>query len=309
MTIGNRKFWKIAAGLGGDKWEEFKKENRIKIDFSLELDLSTLLTNQSTYEDFRSKTRELKKSDKAATMLWDFLKDLEIGDIIAIHKGESEICDLAVITSEYQFNSHSLDGYWHFRDVKFLNLGNKKLTIPFERQSTIYELKHHQIVEILSLYGLTLDMIEQLLSEKPTQKLKIIINQEELATFEPTELIGMEGQRREVIKRHLYIERDREFVEKYKQLFIVKQGKIQCQACGFDCEKYYNFGLKAENFLQLHHIEKLANREGTENTETYSKDVVLLCPNCHIAIHRLMEKGKEDKVISVEELQLHLFPY
>ncbi len=305
--MGNRKFWKIAAGLGGDKWEEFKRENRIKINFGLELDLRTLITTQSSYKDFRSKTRELKKSDKAATMLWDFLKDLQVNDIVVIHGGASEIYDLAVVTSEYQFNSHSFDGYWHFRDVKFLNLGIKKLAIPFERLFTIYELKHHQIVEILSLYGLTLDMIEQLVSEKPTQILEVVINQEELAKYEPTEIIGMEGKVREALKLHLYTERDRSFVERYKQRHIIELGKVKCEACYFDSEKSYTFGLKAENFLQLHHIEPLANRKSTENSETREENVVLLCPNCHVAIHRLMTK--EDKVISVEELQLHLFPY
>jgi predicted HNH restriction endonuclease len=304
--MANRKFWKVAAGESGVDWEEFRAENCIKIGFGLTSDLNTLITNKSTYKDFRNKTRDINVTDHAAKMLWDFLNNLQIGDVVVIHGGGREIYDLAIVTSSYQFNPHTKNGYWHFRGVEFLNLGSKKFVNAFERRSTIYELNSEKINEILYLYNLNEEKLEAVIKEI-TKPYKIISNQEEYAKFTPPELIGMEGRRVEVIKRHLYIERDRGFVEKYKQLFIVKQGKTQCQACGFDCEKYYNFGLKAENFLQLHHIEKLANREGTENTETYAKDVVLLCPNCHIAIHRLMEK--EDKVISVEELQLHLFPY
>jgi predicted HNH restriction endonuclease len=302
MTMANRKFWKVSAGKNGNMWEEFQKESCIKINYGVTDNLSNFSNTEAAFK------KDLKEKGYSTgfSCLWNIYSQISPNDVVIIFNASDKILALAVITSPYQFGEKA-NGYRHYRAVNFLIIGDKNYQETNIARLSLYELKSEDIINhILFLYDLNKEKLEKLI-KTTTQILEVVINQEELAKYEPTEIIGMEGKVREALKLHLYTERDKKFVERYKQRHIIELGKVKCEACYFDSEKSYTFGLKAENFLQLHHIEPLANRKSTENSETREENVVLLCPNCHVAIHRLMTK--EYKVISVEELQLHLFPY
>ena len=101
--------------------------------------------------------------------------------------------------------------------------------------------------------------------------------------LEDVELIGYEGKVREELRIHKSIERDKKFVQNYKQKY---QHVRFCEACEFDPSTKYK--LQHYEFLELHHLKPLSLRKGSKNTITKEEDVVLLCPNCHHAIHRYM---------------------
>lgn len=73
-------------------------------------------------------------------------------------------------------------------------------------------------------------------------------------------------------------ERDR----KLRALAISAKG-TRCEICGFDFVKRY--GEFARYCVEVHHIEALAGagRRGVTNT---LDDVLVICPNCHRAIHQ-----------------------
>lgn len=56
-----------------------------------------------------------------------------------------------------------------------------------------------------------------------------------------------------------------------------------CEMCGFDFAATY--GEFATNCVEVHHLRLLAKVEDEEVT-TYMKDVRVVCPNCHRALHR-----------------------
>lgn len=69
----------------------------------------------------------------------------------------------------------------------------------------------------------------------------------------------------------------------------------KCQVCGFDFAEVY--GDLGRNYIEVHHINPLAEQEGEQivNPET---DLVCLCANCHRMIHR-----NRHNVLSVAELK------
>jgi predicted HNH restriction endonuclease len=62
-------------------------------------------------------------------------------------------------------------------------------------------------------------------------------------------------------------------------------GRLRCAVpgCGFCFEEAY--GPRASDYIQVHHLEPLGERNGPSSTRL--KDLVLVCANCHAMIHYL----------------------
>lgn len=61
-----------------------------------------------------------------------------------------------------------------------------------------------------------------------------------------------------------------------------------CEICGFDFAKTY--GDFARNCVEVHHIEGLS-RAGRRGVNTSLDDVLVLCPNCHRALHQFENRN------------------
>jgi hypothetical protein len=73
-------------------------------------------------------------------------------------------------------------------------------------------------------------------------------------------------------------ERDRNL----RVIALAERGTV-CEICGFDfAETYGDF---AKNCVEVHHIEALAGA-GREGITTTLEDVLVVCPNCHSALHQ-----------------------
>ena len=91
---------------------------------------------------------------------------------------------------------------------------------------------------------------------------------------------GYEGTRRAQL--HMAIERDRALRNAKVALFLAQHGRLYCELCGFSFRDSFPF--LAKDIIEVHHILPLG--ELTSNTRIEPKDLMLLCANCHTAIHQ-----------------------
>jgi 5-methylcytosine-specific restriction enzyme A len=90
-----------------------------------------------------------------------------------------------------------------------------------------------------------------------------------------------EGQKK--LKQHIIRERNSQVIDEAKKNFRLKNKRVFCEICGFDFEKKY--GEVGKNFIEGHH--KLPISEITEESNKItSKDIALVCSNCHRILHR-----------------------
>ena len=90
----------------------------------------------------------------------------------------------------------------------------------------------------------------------------------------------VEGQAKYV--RHKTRERDDAIVRDKKRDFVKKNGRLFCEACGFDFKNVY--GSRGAGFIECHHNVPLHEDEGERITRL--EDLTLLCSNCHRMVHR-----------------------
>jgi len=94
---------------------------------------------------------------------------------------------------------------------------------------------------------------------------------------------------------HLHIarERNRKLVETKRKQAMKINGRLTCEACGFDFAIVY--GERGEGFIECHHTKPVATL--VEGHTTHVDDLALVCANCHRVIHR------DKKWLSIAELK------
>jgi hypothetical protein len=89
-----------------------------------------------------------------------------------------------------------------------------------------------------------------------------------------------EGERRFEI--HQAIERNRNLRAQKIEHFIQQHGKVFCELCTFRFVESYPF--LSRDIIEVHHIVPLASL--TKSTKVSINDLMLLCANCHLAVHQ-----------------------
>ena len=87
---------------------------------------------------------------------------------------------------------------------------------------------------------------------------------------------------REVFALHRRRERDPDLARRAKQQSLKKFGRLSCDVCEFDFLRAY--GPLGEGFIEVHHLVPL--RDLIERTRTTTRDLALVCANCHRMLHR-----------------------
>ena len=73
----------------------------------------------------------------------------------------------------------------------------------------------------------------------------------------------------------------------------INNGKIKCQICGFDFGEVY--GQEFEGKIHIHHIKEIATI-GEEYVIDATKDLIPICPNCHLVAHSRKPALQPDEI-------------
>ncbi len=103
---------------------------------------------------------------------------------------------------------------------------------------------------------------------------------------------AFEGERKTEL--HKIIERDRALRSKKIASFIEENEKIFCELCHFNFLEKYPFLIT--DIIEVHHIVPLATL--TEGAVVHFSDLMLLCSNCHFAVHQ--GDSEENLLIAME---------
>ena len=78
------------------------------------------------------------------------------------------------------------------------------------------------------------------------------------------------------------IERDRKLRDEKVKIFLEENGAIFCEVCKIRFTERYPF--LQSDLIEVHHIVPLHTL--SEKSSVSLNDLMLLCPNCHTAVHQ-----------------------
>ena len=155
--------WKIAPGQGAEDWELFRKHGCIGLGWQLQ-----------DYSQYRSKKEVLAALEQkygkgkdgfgagAAKIIWQFVEEVRMDDIVVANKGYNKVVGIGVITSEYlpptsmrnPIRNNTSTHRRHIRSVTWLITDPVDLTgSHFFVQPTLWPLEKAKVDQILKAYN------------------------------------------------------------------------------------------------------------------------------------------------------------
>ena len=114
-------YWLYSAGSNASDWQNQFDNGFMNIDYDFPDNLNDF-KNKEDLIDSRDDYGYQEGNMNTIRALWDFSKDLNIGDIIISKKGRSKYLGYGVVTSDYIFDEKAIE-YKHKREVKWIKKG------------------------------------------------------------------------------------------------------------------------------------------------------------------------------------------
>jgi hypothetical protein len=241
--------------------------------------------------------RDAREAGKAKTLfppygrlfgaqIWRMAHEAKLGDVIFLESANRHVHAWGTVTSTYQLRSvknpsrdnlvragiHQIGVAWH-------EVTNGKDAFRIGKADN---LLFREITDRKDLLPLLTKFID---SPLPTSN-------RQGGEDNPQDLEYREGGK--ILQTHLRTERDAKAAKLAKELARKrsKTGKISCEACACVPEDDYQ-GL---DLIEAHHRIPLSR--GVR--ETKPSDFAMLCPNCHRAVHRLINDGLEPELALIK---------
>ena len=149
-TQMEKQYWLIAPGENARKWDEYSKNGEIGIGWD---ELGNIEKYDSDYESFQNDYIKTYKSENdnykgsSPKQIWDFYKNISIGDIIFARNGVRQIIGMGKVISDYIYDD-SRDEYKQIRKVEWEKIGEWNYPGQSSRD-TVHKLRREQAEEIL----------------------------------------------------------------------------------------------------------------------------------------------------------------
>ena len=160
------QYWLIAPGENAKKWDEYSKSGEIGIGWE---ELGNIGKYDSDYDSLQNDYIKIYQSandnyrGSSPKQIWDFYKNIEIGNIIFARKGVRQIVGMGKVISDYIYDD-SRDEYKSIRKVEWKKIGEWNYPGQSSRD-TVHNLKPEQAEEILTIMSNKMTGYEEKLDE------------------------------------------------------------------------------------------------------------------------------------------------
>ena len=114
-------YWLISPGYGGKWWDEFYKNGEVGIGFDGTGDLNQYETKDELKIKFQEIYDDKGSHKNNVHACWQFVHDMQIGDVIFVKTGWNEIVGRGIVEGNYEYNTKK--EYHKIRKVNWTHKG------------------------------------------------------------------------------------------------------------------------------------------------------------------------------------------
>ncbi len=138
--VKTTKYWLISPGVGAQWWDEFCQNGDMGIGFDGTGDLSKYDSKEDLKQKFQEMAGDKSSHRNNVHACWQFVHDIQIGDVIFAKNGMSEIIGRGIVEGDYEYDATR--PYHKIRKVKWTHRGHwqakDKLPMKTLTDITIY---------------------------------------------------------------------------------------------------------------------------------------------------------------------------
>lgn len=122
--IDTVRYWLYGPGKGAEKWEECYENGYMLLGWGELGDLERFNSKDEMKQLMKQKYGDGSSYKNLAHATWQFVHDIKIGDVIFVKKSSNDILGKGIVTSNYEYDEDSTDGYPNIRRVNWTNKGD-----------------------------------------------------------------------------------------------------------------------------------------------------------------------------------------
>lgn len=147
-------YWLISAGEQSRLWDQFQKENVIAIGWDYLGDLKNYDSKEAVEKKITKQRADGVRPTNDTKAVWDFYREVKIGDIVYAKEGIRRILARGVVTEDYYFDDKASE-YKHRRKVEWHQVGRWEIHQTFAQKT----------LTCLNSYPSFIQEIEQIINE------------------------------------------------------------------------------------------------------------------------------------------------
>ncbi len=118
-----KRYWIYSAGQGSCNWEEFYNDNIMAIGWNDLGDFRKFSSKEDIKLEMQSKYDENKSYMNDSLAVWQFVNEMQEGDIVYSKKGFYKILGRGIVESDYVYDENR-EGYKHIRKIRWTHKGD-----------------------------------------------------------------------------------------------------------------------------------------------------------------------------------------
>lgn len=153
VDIETLRYWLYSPGEGAKMWDSFYDSGVMGLGWCELGDISSFGSKEAVRNRLQEIYGDSTSQKNSAHALWQFAREMKPGDVIFAKRGMGEIVGRGIVTSDYQYDADSDDGYPHLRTVEWTHRGSWHRDRKFA-QKTLTDVTDYPdlVAEIESLF-------------------------------------------------------------------------------------------------------------------------------------------------------------
>ena len=147
-------YWLIAAGEQSRLWDHFQTKNIIAVGWDYLGDLQNYDSKEAVERKITEQRADGVRPINDTKAVWDFYREIQIGDIVFAKEGIRRILARGVVTGDYYFDDEASE-YKHRRKVEWHQVGKWEIHQTFAQKA----------LTSLNSYPIFIQEIEQVINE------------------------------------------------------------------------------------------------------------------------------------------------
>ena len=119
----NKRVWLCAPGEGACMWKECQRDQTIRLGWNPIGDISKFSNREELTKALQIAYKKEDSFRNDSLALWQFVHEVQQGDIVYAKKGLNKIIGRGIVESDYYYDD-SLSTYRHIRKVKWTHIGD-----------------------------------------------------------------------------------------------------------------------------------------------------------------------------------------
>ncbi|NPV50672.1 MAG: EVE domain-containing protein, partial [Candidatus Methanofastidiosum sp.] len=142
-------YWQIAPGENARLWPGMKSGEYVAVGWKNTPNLSNVKSKEELFQILKNYNFGDSLQETQTSKLWQFLKEIKVGDKLVINKGKSKIIGIGEVIGDYYFEQAASE-YKHRKKVRFTWTG--EVDVPFQGKfgTTLVELSKEEYDKLTS---------------------------------------------------------------------------------------------------------------------------------------------------------------